>query len=327
MLELNPGRNINRIWYNDRPPGSVDTEACILSSVGTLTRLRSLTLMTNPHPDTCTPEVLQRHVSSLWSLTSLTALARLDLVLPKCYTPVADSYFRATEVSDSDRYAWECVREQQHQAILSAVRCMPRLEDFRCPTLWLSPSDTASLTSLTSLILGGLLPPPPPPLYLPSSFAVGGTALGALSGASGGTLPPLLRYLDLNTGASPRTLATLQLPPNLADLRVHCMEIGMSDVAPDGSILPETVDAFGPVLQLLLPYVEECDDSSSQLHLVVECGDLMRPRQGSLEGHAEWIKQLEWMDTYHWVALRGIAMQEGDLACLASTLPELKVGP
>lgn len=326
LLKRRLGLSQLLIWCHVRPPGSIDTEACILSSVATLSGLRSLTLMTNPHPDTCTPEALHRHVSSLWSLSALTALTHLDLVLPKCYTPIADSYFRATKVSDSDRYAWESVREQQRHAILSAVRCMPHLEDLRCPTLWLSTADTALLTSLTSLVLGGLLPPPPP-LHPPSPFAVGAAAPGPLSGATGGTLPPLLEHLNLNIGVSPRTLAALQLPPNMAHLYVYRMEIGMSDVAPDGSIFPETVDAFGPALQLLLPYLDGCDDDSCQMHLFVEYRHLMRPREGSLEGHAEWIKQLKGMDTFYWVALKGIAMQEGDLKCLASTLPELKVGP
>ncbi len=160
------------------PADSVHTEALLWSTVAQLTQLRSLYLLTNPDPDPAAPEALLPHIPALGSLSALTALTSLDLVLPRCYTPIADSHYRRW-CSGAVWADWEVVRQLQHTAILSALQCMPHLQHLGCPTLWIpstDPTALASLTNLTSLTLGGLLlPPPPPPWQQPPCAGHGRT--------------------------------------------------------------------------------------------------------------------------------------------------------
>ncbi len=53
----------------------------------------------------------------------------------------------------------------------------------------------------------------------------------------------------------------------------------------------------------------------------------MEPREDGSHGHAEWIRKLAaGRDAITNMTLRGIRLRVGDLACLASALPMLKVG-
>lgn len=329
-----------------RTPDSVDTEALIWSTVAQLTQLQSLELRTNPAPDTCTPDALLCHIPALGSLAALTALTSLELVLPVCYMPIADNYMRLLD-SGSQWQAWEVVRQLQHGALLSAFRCMPNLQRLACPTLHLATSDTCltCLTKLTSLTLGGLLPPPPPPSPVPHLHDSGGSAAAAASAvlaaaaaatfrpgakppAGSSLLPPMLQQLDLVAGVSAGALAALQLPPSLMWLRVPRIQIGMSDLTGDGSMRPQTLDDLGAAVQLILSLPTPPEIPTSGIELAAEgCRPLSGPRGNGPQSYAQWIPQLAGLDAFQVLILSGgMRLQEGDLVCLASTLPDLQVG-
>lgn len=284
--------------------------------MSSLTQLRSLYLVTNPHPDTCSPEAVLRHIPALGSLSSLTALTSLDLVLPMCYTPIADSYDRRGDVPE----AWEPVRQAQHVALLAAFRCMPQLRRLWCPNLWITAAEAASFTNLTSLQLGGLLPP--------GCGATTGAGAGAGAGDGQASLPPNLRDFQLAVAVSPQVLASLQLPLSLRHFYPPRIQFGMSAVGPDGRILAETVEAVGPAVRQLLSCVPA---QHWQLHaeavVIADWGHfVMKPRaDGPQGGHAEWISQLAGLDVFRSFTLDGVQLQAGDLLCLVATLPKLKV--
>ncbi len=325
------------------PPDSVDTEALVFSSIAQLTQLRSLDLRTNPAPGTCSPDALLRHIPALGSLSALTALTSLELVLPVCYMPIADNHTRLLD-SGEQWQAWELVRQLQHGALLAAFRSMPHLQRLACPTLHLAPSDTCltCLTNLTSLTLGGFLPPPPPALSPAQSLQDSGVAAiaaavaaaaaafrpGATPPAGSSLLPPMLQQLELVAGVSPGALAELQLPPSLTWLSVPRIQIGMSGLTGDGSMRPQTVNDLGAAVQLILSLPTPPELSTSSIELVAEgCLSLSGPRAHGPQGYAEWIPQLAGLDAFQLLTLSGgIRLQEGDLVCLASTLPELTVG-
>ncbi len=304
-------------------------ESTVYASVAQLTGLRSLHLSLHAERRTamCSGADLRPHAAHLAHLSSLTALTHLRLELDRCYQHTHDSWYQNQE-EEEVWHAGRCeVRESHRTTLLSVLGRMQQLQHLHCPTLWLTPSEAASLAALTGLHLGGLLP-----------FADGGQAPQArTAGGSSGrstclpvsspwALPPLLRELHLHDAASPRLLASLQLPSSLLRLNVNSISFGMSDMAEeDGRLTQEAVLAVGPVVRRLVRYrgngggrgrITIDGDGSSSMTL---------PREGSPDGHMEWIRQLQGLDgVVGHLTLNKMALSAEDLGCVGTTLPNLK---
>ncbi len=280
-------------------------------SASMLTQLRSLQLTICLSPSSCSPDAMRPHAKCLGDLGGLTALTSLHLGLSDCYMPAVDSW-RRQQQDGSQLEAWEEVREVQRTSLLSALSCMPQLQHLYCSTLWLRPSEAASLTALTSLTLGGLLPPPP-------QQPVGNRA------AASGSLPPQLRTLFLLGDVSPSTLAALQPPPSLTALGVNCIRFGTSDASPDCRVLPKAVRDFGLAMRLLTSL--QTEGHWEGLTVAADCGPRpMGPPEAGPQGHTGWIVELAVLDTWlTYIKLEGVRLRVGDVACLVSSLPRLQV--
>ncbi len=238
-------------------------EEAILSSIVQLTTLRSLWLSAFLDPDTCTPQALAPHATSVARLSALTGLTSLHLDLTLRYEHDTDSW-RQRRLDGDDYEAWAEVREAHRTSLLSALHAMPQLEHLHCPTLWLHPEELVPLTALASLYVAGLYTPPPG----------GGDSSRSASGGGGGggtvPLPARLVDLTLDTAVSPRLLASLQVPSTLVALHVWRMRFGMHDINPaTGQLLPETVAAVGPAIKLVADLRSE---SPCSVNLVLQVG-------------------------------------------------------
>ncbi len=284
-------------------------ESNIVAAIAQLTSLQSLEFRTTLDPEVCSPAALSPYATSLARLSALTALTRLELALSPCYEHDIGSWSKQ-EGDGERRPAWCAAREAHRTSLLSALRAMPQLQHLDCPTLWLHPSEAASLTALTSLSVGGLYPPLPP----------------AGEGSSGTLpLPPQLIQLTLNTAASPRLLASLQVPTTLTALHLRKLSFGMSDVTPDNRLLPETVAAVGPALQLISS-LRSADPVYKEL--VIEADSfqvLLWPCAGVTEGHVEWLRHLTALQGVEAVKLYSLELRLEDMCCLAQTLGCKKV--
>ncbi len=300
--------------------GCTAAEAQLLASMSTLTQLRSLDLRLLVDPDACSPDTVRPHATCLACLGALTALTRLRLELSDHYVPAGDSWRKRCEEGE-EHEAWEEVRGAQRTSLLSALRRMPQLRQLRCSELWLRPSEAASLTALTGLHLGGLLAPP-----AAAAPSVNVTAAEDTARSPAGALPPQLRMLTLAFGASPSTLAALQPPPSLTELDASCICFGMSDVSPDGRVLPKAVQDFRSAVHLLAPLLPR--KLRYPFYILADCGPRpMGPPEAGPRGHVQWMRELAVLDTGSLdLTLKGVQLRVGELACLASALPKVQVG-
>ncbi len=286
----------------------------MFSAVAHLTTLESLSLLTNSAPTA--PEAVRTHATCVACLSTLTALTHLQLQPSWSYDHHGNSW--SIMQRDGDRHgAWHRVRAAHRAALLSALCCMPRLQDLCCPTLWLQPSELAPLTALTSVNLRGLLSPA---VGRPQEQQDPGRA-----GAPGASvaLPPNLQELVLGVGVSPRAFALLRPSPAFSRLYAQGLTFGMSDVMEDGQLRPETVEAVGPAVRLLTTYRDPTAESSS-FFIDGDCGpSLLQPRAG----HMEWIRQLRGLAAFRSVGLYNMALRAGDLSCLGNTLCNLTGEP
>ncbi len=290
----------------------VDLEAQLLSTVGTLTQLRSLHL--NEFPVSGSPDAVRPHATCLAHLGALTALTSLHLQMSAFYIPAGDSWRRQQEDRADDFEAWEEVRKVQRTSLLSALRAMPQLQHLECSKLLLRPSEVASLAALTSLEIGELQLPWQP------------LAEGVAVAFDAWPLPPQLRQLTLPDGVSPSALAALQPPLNHTVFDVPCIRFGMFDVSPDCRVLPKAAQDFGQAVGLLA----HCASSSGRRYLLVDADfsdeGPMEPPEGWAQGHAGWIKELAVLDQQlEGLTMHGIRLRVGDIACVVSTLPGLRV--
>ncbi len=251
-------------------------------------------------------------------LSSLTALTRLELAPIKWYEN--DNEFDVWWPSDDKdlRIAEREVREAHHTSLMSALRCMPRLQHLECTYLWLRPSELAPLTALTYLTLGGLLPPDEGQI---SEVAGPGPACA--------DMPAQLHTLNLRVAASPRGLALLRPSAAFVRLGVGVLQFAAGDAADDGRLLQETAEAVGPAVQLLLAYHDPTCRSQSGYHakfvITGRCSTKLKPWEGSCCGHVEWIRQLQGLDeAFECIMLEAINLSPADLSCLGHTLCNLK---
>ncbi len=283
------------------------------TSVAQLTGLRSLHLRLDAHGATCSPEDLHPHTAYQARLSSLTALTHLHLELHSCYQPNHDSWSRHHEREVYHQADWRELRDAHRTTLLSVLGRMQQLQCLHCPTLWLTPSEAATLTALTGLHLGGLL--------LPG----GNGGPSSLPASSSWALPPLLRELHLHDAASPRLLAGLQLPCSLLRVSVTSICFGMSDVTEEGGRIKEqAVQAVGPAVRRLVRYRGGGEGGSISIVGDGSSGR-MQPREGSPDGHVEWVRQLQGLDAVvgH-LTLDNMALSAEDLGCLGKALPHLK---
>ncbi len=306
------------------PTGSAQAQEAIISAACELTGLQSLNLVVNLDPAQCTLPALTPQAPALARLSALTALTRLQLDLISSYDPRRDSWSQR-ETEGAQHAAWCELRETHRTSLLSALRAMPQLQHLHCPTLWLKPSEMASLTALNTLSLAGLLPQSTP------GGADGGDAIAAAAAPSAtaqqaGMWPPQLRRLALTGGASPRAVAALRLPDSLCYFSCAALRLGISDVVEGGNHLrPETLEALGPAVQLLVR--TKPSNKALSVGVVVDGGrGMLQPRVDRADGHAEWLEQLAGLDAFFRMELRGgVTLRVGDVECLVRTLPGLQV--
>ncbi len=288
--------------------GSFAHEDGIITPILQLTHLRELYLTIHVEPEEFTLEAIAPYATSLARLSALTALTALELDLSRCYEFGGDSV-EMMQLEGDDHAAWTEVREAHRTSLLSALRALPQLQLLHCPKLWLHASEAATLTTLTGLQLGGLLSPPP----------------GESSPTS--PLPPRLADLDLDSGVSPRLLASLQIPSTLTSLSLYRLRFGMSDVNQETcQLLPETVAAVGPAVRLMKALRPNGPLRRFWLLTADGAARPLLPRAGVPDGHAEWLGQLGALDGADF-ALRGFALQVEDVCCLAHTLGKVHVSP
>ncbi len=298
------------------------------STLEQLTALRSLHLTYNA--PLATPETVLPQATCVARLSALTALTHLQLVPSWCYEDHGDDWLTAGDMGSSPEEVaeWCEVAEAHRAALLSALRCMPQLQSLESAKMWLRPSELLPLTALTSLTLAGLLPPGAGHPSVPAWTRPGGRL------PAGAALPPQLHTLDLRDGASPRALALLQPSPAFVRLSVSCMHFGMSDVDADGRPWTETVEAVGPAVRLILAYRDPAYQPSCYRYGSIEGFTIagrseghVCPREGSLTGHTEWIRQLQGLgDAFDRIVLEGIDLSSNpaDVSCLGHTLCNLK---
>ncbi len=298
------------------------------TSVPQLTGLRSLHLRLHADERSagCRAVDLKPHAAHLARLSSLTALTHLHLDLHSCYQHTHNSWYLHQLGEGNEHDDWCNVREAHRTTLLSVLGHMKQLQHLHCPTLWLAPAEAAPLTALTGLHLGGLLPTRGE-YCVPMAGAAGGR--GGPTCFPVGSLPPLLRELHLHGAEPARLLAGLQLPSSLACLSVNRIRFGMSDMAEeDGRLTQEAVQAVGPVVRRLVRYRGGRRGSGSITILGEGSACRMQPREGSPEGHVEWVRQLQGLDcVVGHLTLDTITLSAEDLRCLGETLPHLKGEP
>ncbi len=307
--------------------GGPTTHITVFSTVAQLTNLRSLDLTYEP---SASLEDARTHATCVAGLSTLAALTHLKLDASWVYEGHGDDMWTADDMGISpEDIPDSCAAAEAHRAsLLSALRCMPQLENFDSAGLWLRPSELVQLTALTSLTLAGLLPPG---AGHPSELA--GAGLGGLPPA-GAPLPPQLHTLDLRDGGSPRALALLRSSPSFVRLVLRRMLFGTSDVEADGRLRAETVEAVGPAVWLILAYRDRTYRPSAyhcasyDTFTIAGHNELsVNPRAESTTGHTEWIRQLHGLDdAFDRVVLEGIDLSSSsaDLSCLGHTLSNLK---
>ncbi len=280
----------------------------VFSAVEHLETLRSLSMTIDMDTDDCDPRALVPVATSVVRLSALTALTSLHMHLSECYEHCGNSW-NSAEHEGTEHDALNEVREAHLASLVPALRNLQQLQHLSCPSQWLRPEDVAQLSAATSLTLGGLLPPAATPPQ----------------GASGWPLPPQLRQLNLKGAVSPRALAALQPPQSLVNLEATTLRFGISDVTPVvGRLTPEAVEAVGPAVRLL---VDHRDPARGMERIRIEAdGSPMRllPRDGSRDGHMEWIRQLRGLDAFGRLQLSLVMLSTADLVCLGSTLPDLR---
>ncbi len=309
------------------PTDSASTETSILETVAQLTKLRSLCLYTVLDPDTCTRVALAPHATSVACLSALTALTRLEFEPSPCYEFHGDRW----SVMHKHGLALEEPCEAHRTSLLAALRAMPQLQHLHCPTLWLRPSEAAPLTALTTLSVGGLLRPSPAGAGHRAHLAadmevdpVPESDNGPEDPAREGPLPTGLQELRLINGASPCTLAALQLPASVRSFRCAVVILGCRDVEQLECITQEALEALGPAMRLLSR--QEICCASDTVQVVVDGGPgLLQPRQDTPTGHAEWLQQLAGLGAFQSLQLRGVELRAGDVGCLVRMWPKVRV--
>lgn len=140
-------------------------------------------------------------------------------------------------------------------------------------------------------------------------------------------MPPLLHTLRLRTGVSPHELALLRPSDAFKHLGVAALLFGVGDAT------AEAVAAVGPAVRLVLAYRDphfrpagvSAADPYSRFTIAGRTVDFMTPREGSCNGHMEWIRQLRGMDdAVECLMLEGLDLSPADLSCLGHTLCNLK---
>ncbi len=296
---------------------SPGVEACAIGAVAQLTMLRSLRLVTSLG-DYWSPEALRPHASCVGRLSSLTALTHLYLDTPVLYEHHADSWHEQQHEGE-EHEVWCEVREAHRAALLSALRCMPQLQQLECPTLWLRPSELpVQCTALTSLSLKGLLPPAVEDPQVAADSGAGAQAAVA-------AMPPQLQELTLRGAASPRALALLRPPSCLVRLDLNTLTFSVTDVTAEGRLHAASADAVGPAVRLLLSYRGGRRCYCNHMDIEYDGGPgRMQPREGAADSHMGWIRELNGLDVCRRLALGGVALSFGDLHCLGRTLGQLR---
>ncbi len=296
------------------------TESAIYNILAHLRGLQSLSLHVYSCGTAHSPEGVRRHATCVAQLSALSALTSLKLELPGYCQGQGNSWQQQQQQQqqqqEGEQHAARFEAQEAHRtSVLSTMRCMPQLQHLDCPTLWLQPSEAASLTALTSLTMQGVLPPP-------GALEPAQRGAAVTTAASGG-LPPQLRKLTLHATVSPRVLALLQPPACFAVLNASRLCFGVSDVDPEGRLRPEAVQAMGPAVRLIVAF----KDRSRYRHEIILMNDgshgRLLPREGSPNGHSEWIQQLQGLDAFAELTLRRFELRTGDLACLGQALPRL----
>ncbi len=307
----------------------------MVNAVAQLTGLRSLCLRAALAPASSTAEALAPHATSVACFSALTALTRLELDSSRCYEFHGDRW----SVMHKHGLALEDTSEVHRTSLLSALRAMPQLQHLHCPTLWLRPGEAAPLTALTTLSVGGLLPPSSPGAgphaHLAANMEVDaapGNEAAPAPGGHGGqgdsaleaVLPAGLQELRLSTGASPCTLAALQLPAPVRSVHCSALILGCRDVEQLECIKQEALEALGPAVRLLSKQETCC--ASDTVQVVVDGGpELLQPRQDTPTGHVEWLQQLAGLDAFQSLMLSGVELRAGDVGCLIRMWPNVRV--
>ncbi len=316
-------------------------------AIAQLKTLQALRICTENDMEVSSADELLPHANCVTHLSTLTALTRLHLERTRCYEHHGGSMSciqaeinREEEEAERDPEDEDeetdsplrKLRAAHRTSLLSALRALPQLQHLHCPTLWLQPSEAASLTALTSLTLGGLLPP------LAREHALNPTRSNALFplafAAAPGALLPRLQELALQTAVSPRVLALLHPPASLNRLTASTLRFGVWDVdREEGLLLPEAVASVAPAVQQLtaFPHNGNPPSNSNEAQDCSICiqgaGDLwlLRPRAGAQGGHSEWVLQLQGLDgAYGHLAMHQLELSTEDLSCLGRTLPNLR---
>ncbi len=265
------------------------------------------------------PEDIRSHAACVARLSALTALTSLKLEPPGYCQGHGDCWQQQQQEQGDDQQTRFEAREAHRAALLSALHCMPQLQHLDCPTVWLQPSEAASLTALTSLTLEGMLPP--------SGALEPARRRAAVTTAAKRGLPPQLRKLALHATVSPQVLALLQPPARFAVLDVPGIRFGVSDVDEEWRLRPEAVAALAPAVQLLVAFRNRALQRDEIT--IINHGSYGRllPREGAPNGHSEWIRQLQGLDgAFAGLALGKFELRTGDLACLGQVLPRLTGG-
>ncbi len=287
----------------------------MFTTLSSLIQLRTLRLALYGFSATSSPDTFRPHATCVAHLSTLTALTSLHLELPSCYEPAGDSWWRQ-QADGREHEAWEEVREVHRASLLSALRAMPQLQHLYCFRLWLRASEAASLTALTSLTLGGLLPPPQLQQQQPVTDSLAGAS------AAGG-LPPHLCTLTLTGGISPKVLAALHPPPSLTQLDASRIRFGTSDVSPGCRMQPVVMKDVRTAAVLLGRLM--AGTCHKEITFKADCG-MEQLRAPWVAGHVEWIRGLAPLGTWlEGLKLERVRLQHADVVCLVSTLPMLRV--
>ncbi len=316
----------SRCLYLRAVEGAPELESYVYEAVSHIKTLRTLHLSTELDPKWSNDYNLSPYADAPALLSALTALTRLTLERSQCYEHDGDVYQEYEDEADRER--WFQIREAHRTSLLSALRCMPQLQHLDCPTLWLQPSEAASLTALTSLTMQGMLPPATAQHHASEPAAADPSADGIPPAAStSGSLPPQLQELSLHFSVSVRVLALLRPPASLRGWAPEGIRFGALDVDVEGRVTAEAVDAVGPAVRVLLDSRGESSDSGCAGRVCVACNsglDRLLPREGAHGGHSEWIRRLQGLDAFGTVALSGLELRTADMCCLGHTLCNLK---